>query len=245
MDMHTIGVLLIVFLSTFTASTLGFGLGLIAMPLLALLVDIKTATPLIAIVGTVMSFFIFAKNWKEASLKNIWKLIIASLVGLPIGLFFLKGTGDSVMKIILALVIIIFAVYSLLGRHQVAMKAEWPSYGLGLMAGIFGAAYNIAGPPVIIYGALKKWPPSIFRATIFSFFFPSCVFIVSSHLLTGLVTQPVLYYSALSFPIVIFSTVVGGILNRRLPTERFNNIVYICLLLVGFSLIFKVLSDVI
>ena len=244
MDVLTISVIAVIFISTLVTSTLGFGLGLISMPLLAFFIDIKTATPLIAIVGTVMAFFIFIRNWKEVNFRSIWKLILACLAGLPIGLYFLKGADDAVMKTILAILIILFALYSLLSRVQVAMKAEWPSFGFGLLSGVFGAAYNIPAPTVMIYATLKKWPPTVFRTTLFSFFFPSSVIIVASHFITGLVTQPVLYYSALSLPFVIFSTIIGGILNRRIPAERFNNIVYLGLLLIGCFLLFKVITDV-
>jgi len=242
MDVQTISILGIIFLSTFIASTLGFGLGLIGMPLLSLIVDIKTATPLIAIVILYMSTFIFLQSRKELDFRNIWKLVAASAVGIPIGLFFLKGAGDTIMKIILALTIILFALYSLYGRINMTLKAEWPSYVFGLVSGIIGAAYNMGGPPVIVYGALKRWPPSIFRATIFSFCLPLSILVVSSHWLTGLFTENVLHYSLLSLPITAFSTVIGRRLNRRIPTERFSRIIYFCLLLLGFSLLVKALK---
>ena len=243
MDIQTISILGIIFISTFIASTLGFGLGLIGMPLLALIIDIKTATPLIAIVILYMSTFIIIQSRKELEFRNIWKLVVGSALGIPIGLFLLKGAGDSIMKIILALMIVLFALYSLIGRIRMTMKVEWPSYLFGLMAGTIGAAYNMGGPPVIVYGVLKKWPPSIFRATIFSFCLPLSILVVSSHWMTGLITESILQYSLLSLPITAFSTVVGRRLNRTIPIERFNRIIHFCLLLIGFSLLIKVIRQ--
>ena len=238
-DAQTISVLAVIFLSTLVGSTFGFGLGLISMPLLALIVDIKTATPLIAIVAITTAVFIFSGNWREVDFKSIWKIIVASVVGIPIGLFFLKGTGDSIMKAVLALMIILFSLHSLLGRIKITLKAEWPAYIFGFLSGILGGAYNMGGPPLIIYGTMKKWPPSNFRAIMYSFFLPAGVFVVSSHYLAGLITEQVMHYYILSIPILIFTTVVGGILNRRIPTEKFHGVIHVFLLLIGGFLLFK------
>lgn len=239
LDFQTISILAAIFLATFIASTFGFGLGMVAMPLLALTTDIKSATPLVAMVATTTAFFIFIKNWREVNFKNIWKLIIASIAGIPIGLFMLESAGDMVMKVILALMIIFFALYSLFGKIDLILKTEKTAYLAGLLAGIIGSAYNMGGPPVIIYGTLRKWSPVTFRATLQSFFLPNCFFIVISHYLRGLVTEPVLRYYMFSFPILIFATFVGGIFNRSIPTERFNRYIYFFLLIIGSFLLLK------
>ena len=242
MDTQTILVLIIVFIATFTASTLGFGFGLISMPLLALFMDIKVVTPLVAVISITLSTFIIAQSRKEVDFKNIWKLVLASVLGIPVGLYVLKGTGDSIMKIILALMIILFSLYSLFGRIELRLKSNWPGYIFGFLSGIVGTAYNMAGPPIIIYGALKGWKPAGLRNFLFSFLFPSSILIVSSHYLGGLVTRTVIHYSLLSIPIVLFNVIVGGRLNKKIPIAQFNRIIYVFLLGVGGFLIFKVIG---
>ena len=56
MDLQIVAVITVLFVAALIASTFGFGIGLIAMPLLAILVDIKTAASLSALVSiTVVS----------------------------------------------------------------------------------------------------------------------------------------------------------------------------------------------
>jgi uncharacterized protein len=238
-DAQTIGVLVIIFISTFVGSTFGFGLGLISMPLLALIIDLKTATPLMAVIAVTISVFIFAANWRKVKFRNIWKIIIASLVGVPIGLFFLKGTGDTIMKVVLASMIILFALHSIFSRINMSLKAEWPAYLVGVLSGLLSSAYNMGGPPLIIYGNLKRWSPSNFRVTMYSFFLIGGIFVVTSHFLAGLITEQVTHYYLLSLPIIVFTTGVGGFLNRRIPTEKFHRFIHFFLLLIGMSLLFK------
>ena len=235
-------VLGIIFFGTLFGSTFGFGLGLVSMPLLALIVDMKTATPLLALVLLLMALMIFIGNRKEVNFRSMWKLLLGSLIGIPIGVYFLKGTEDSIMKIMLAGMIILFALYSLFTRVDYYMKAEWPSYIMGILAGGFGAAYNMGGPPVIIYGTLKKWPPSTFRSTLYSFFLPTSILAILSHFMAGLVSKTVISYFLLSIPIVVFSTIVGGKLNRKISAEKFHSLIHICLLFIGCFLLYREFS---
>lgn len=239
LDTQTILILVIIFLGTFVNSTLGFGLGLIAMPLLAFIVDIKTAAPLVALVATTNALFIFLKNWHEVNFKNIWRMIVTSSLGIPIGLYLLKGTGDAIMKIGLSVMIIVFALYSLIGHGDRTLKSDRTSYLFGLLGGILGGAYNMGGPPIIIYGTLRQWPPVTFRATLQSLFLPATIFIAIGHTVGGLMTQPVLISYLYCFPILVFTTITGGILNRSIPTDRFNRYVYMILILIGSFLLYK------
>lgn len=236
-------VLIIILLATFVSSTFGFGLGLVAMPLLAFFIDLKTATPYVIIVGITNSLFIIAGNYKEVDFKPVWKMILASLAGIPIGIYFLKGTGDAIMKIILASMIILFALYSLFGKIKYHLKSEWLTFPMGFLSGMIGSAYNMGGPPVIIYGALRKWPPSKFRVTLQSYFLPVNIIIVISHALGGLVTQKVQTFYLYSLPIIVFSTIIGGILNRKIPTYKFTRYIHIFLLFIGSFLFYKTLSS--
>ena len=102
-SLHTIAIMGIVFLSILIRSTFGFGEALIAMPLLALIIDLKTAAPLVAIIAGTATFIILITNWHRVQFHSAWRLVVSSLAGIPLGLIFLKGTFDVMMKIILAI----------------------------------------------------------------------------------------------------------------------------------------------
>ena len=235
-------VLAILFLATSINSTFGFGLGLIAMPLLSFLVDIKTATPLVALVAGTTSLLIFAKNRREAKLGDAGPMIIASVLGIPFGLYLLKGVADDLMKSILAIMIILFASISLSGGFKFTLNSNRLSPLFGFISGVIASAYNMGGPPIIIYGSLRKWPPSNFRATLQSFFLPVCIFTVASHTIGGLVTSEVLHFFLYSLPIILFTTLVGGKINQFFSIDRFNRYIYCILLLIGVFLLIKTVS---
>ena len=167
-------VLSILFVSTFTRSALGFGDALIAMPLLALVVGIQVATPLTAFAASTIAITILITGaWRKVDIKAAWRLIISSLIGIPIGLYFLKTAPEPVIKGALGAILIAFGLYNLIAPKLPTFKNEKLAYIFGLIAGILGGAYNTNGPPVVVYGTLRGSSPESFRSTLQAYFLPT------------------------------------------------------------------------
>jgi uncharacterized membrane protein YfcA len=236
-DTTTVTVLVILFFSTLIRAVFGFGNALFAMPLLAMTaIGMKTAAPLTALTAALLSLGILVKDWRICDLRSTWRLLLGTLPGVPLGLLLLKSPYESTGKIILALVIIAFSVYSLLKPRLLVLTGEWTAYPFGFIAGILGSAYNSNGPPIVIYGALRKWPPDRFRATLQGYFFPSGLLIIASHGMGGLWTATVGWYFLLCLPILALSMWLGGYLNRAIPQGHFDRYVHILLMLIGVIL---------
>jgi uncharacterized membrane protein YfcA len=242
MESHTAAIIGILFVASLTASTFGFGVGLIAMPILAVIVDIKTASPLVGLVITTVIVTILLRQWREVQFKSVWRLIIASFLGVPVGLFLLKGAHDHVMKLVLAVIIIAFSFYNLFTPHLLTLKTERSSYLFGGLAGILGGAYTIPGPPIIIYGILRQWPPSSFRVTLLGCFLPSTILVIFGHYSAGLWTSTVLQLYACSFPAVLLAIVIGNRINRSLPKGKFDSVIYGLLIVIGLLLSMQALQ---
>jgi len=229
----TLLVLTVIFISAFTRSALGFGDALIAMPLLAMIVGMQMATPLVALVASTIAITILIGAWRRVDIKAAWRLIVSSLVGIPLGLFFLKAAPESVVKALLGIVLIGFGLYNLVAPKLPTMNNERLSYLFGLVAGILGGAYNTNGPPVVVYGVLRRWSPESFRATLQGYFLPTGLMITLSHGLAGLWTPAVLRLYVYALPITVAAVFIGGRVNKRVPSGQFNRIIYACLIVIG------------
>jgi len=241
-ELSTILVVSIVSFATLLRSTFGFADAMFAMPLLAVIIGLKTATPLMAIVAMTISTAILLKNWRDVQIKSAWRLFVSSLAGIPLGLLFLKGTHDNLMKLLLAVVILGSSAYNLIRPRLTAIKSENPAYIFGFFAGILGGAYNTNGPPVVIYGSLRKWSPMTFRATLQGYFFMAGIFICLGHGLAGLWTRSVMHFYLLSLPLVFVFTFVGGRLNRSMPQGKFDRIIHSLLIVIGVFLLIQTIQ---
>lgn len=241
----TILVISIVSVATLLRSTFGFADAMFAMPLLAVIIGLKTATPLMAIVAMTISTTILLKNWRDVQIKSAWRLFVSSLAGIPMGLWFLKGTYDTPMKLFLAAVIIGFSTYSLIKPRLTAIKSEKPAYLFGFFAGVLGGAYNTNGPPVVIYGSLRKWAPATFRATLQGYFFMAGIFICLGHGLAGFWTHTVFSFYLYSLPLIFVFIFIGGRLNRAIPQGKFDRIIHSLLIVIGVFLLIQTIQGII
>ena len=234
----------ILFVSTLIHSTLGFGQALIAMPLLAMFVQLKTATPLVAFVLMTVAAVILLRNWRVVDLGAVWRLVLSSCVGIPVGLFVLKGVPEGLMKVLLGILVILFSLYNLTNRHLRIIDRGRVSGGSGIaylfgfVAGVLGAAYNTSGVVITIYATLRDWSPDRFRSTLQSYFVFTGLLILASHGLAGLWTSDVLRLYGISLPLVLLGIFLGGKLNRFIPQGQFDGYVNVGLLIMG-GLLFR------
>jgi uncharacterized membrane protein YfcA len=241
-DIPILPVLLILFLSTLVRSTFVFGDALVAMPLLALIIPIKTATPVVAIIVPTIAISLLIKEWRHIDLKSTLKLIISTLAGIPFGILYLKSIPENIVNLFLALVLIVFSLYSLVKPALPRMKSENWAFLFGFIGGILGGAYNTNGPPVILYGILRSWKPESFRATLQSYFLPAGGAIMIGQGLAGLWTKTVLTTYLYSLPLVFLAIFLGLKISRKIPAEKFNKYVYVILLVLGLILLIKVIA---
>ena len=227
-------VLLIIFISTIIRSALGFGNALIAMPLLVLILGVKTAAPLVAMVGIINALVMLLREWRELDIKSAIYLILSTLAGIPLGLFFLKSSPEHIVKMILGLVLIGFGLYNLFGLRLPALKKGYLVFPFGFLAGILGGAYNTGGPPVVIYGVMRGWEKEKFRATLQGYFLISSALIVVGQGISGLWTRSVLIYFLGSIPVVVLAVLLGNWMVHKISGEHFNKVVNLFLVAAGF-----------
>ena len=235
----TILVLSILFLSTFIRSALGFGDALIAMPLLALVIGIQVATPLVAMGASTIAFTILLKSWRKVEIKAAWRLVIATWIGIPLGIFFLKSAPEILVKSLLGILLMGFGAYNLFVPDLPKLLNEKWAFVTGLIAGILGGAYNTNGPPVVIYGILRSWNPEKFRATLQGYFLPTGLAILITHGLAGMWTTEVVRLYGYSIPIIIAAVLLGEKVNLLIPQGKFDKIIYGFLVIIGFFLIIR------
>ena len=236
----TIATLGVLFISTLIRSMLGFGDALVAMPFLIIVLGPRTATPLVALVATLISAVILIRNWQVIDFRIAWRLILSAACGIPIGLFYLTRVPEFLTQVLLGILLIGFSLYNLIQPSLTFYRVpHYLAYGFGFVSGMLGGAYNIVGPVLVMYGHLQRWSPEQFRATLQSCFFPAYGCIVIGHAVTGLLTPQVFTLFRLALPFVILAIVLGNKLHAASPQGFFLRAVIIAFLLIGLLLCFR------
>lgn len=241
MTANTLDVLLVVFLATLLRSAMGFGEALFAVPLLALCLPLKVAAPLAVLVSITIAAAIVAQDWRKIHLRSAKWLVLSTFLGIPAGLLLLTSSHQRAVKAALAIVILAFATYSLVGARPPELRRDsrrWLA-GCGFLAGVLGGAYGMNGPPLVIYGAMRRWSPEHFRATLQGYFLPASIAGMAGYWIAGLWIPAVTRYYLISLPAMIPAIFLGRAVNRRLRAETFLRYACLVLLVVGALLLLQ------
>ncbi len=230
----TVVLLLLVCLSGATVRfTLGFGDALVAMPVLVLFLPTRVAVPLVALQATTIGLILLTTHKRHVDFKSAWRLLLSSAFGIPVGILLLKNAPDLLLKLLLAFVIVVYALYQLLFRARLHLRTDRGAFAFGFLAGMLGAAWNTNGPPVVMYGTMRRWTPERFRATLQGYFFPTSLVIVASHAASGWWTRPVLAFYAMSLPFIAGAWFLGTWLHRRVEPKKLERAVFVFLIFAG------------
>jgi hypothetical protein len=243
-DPTTVYVLAVIFLATLVRSTLGFGEALVAVPLLALRVPVVVAAPIAVLVSIIVAGLIVAQDWRHVQFRSATGLIASAIPGIPLGLLLLTLFEDHIVKLILGVIIIAFAIYSLAAPTKFQVKKDrliW-LVTAGFCSGVLGGAYGMNGPPLAIYGALRGWSPQHFRATLQGYFLPASIVGMIGYAILGMWTSDVTRLFFLSLPGVCVAVLVGRAVNNRMQGSAFYRFVYLCLLAIGGTLLIEALT---
>ena len=238
MNTTTILVGLIVFLAAFTQSLSGFGLALVSMALLPALIGIRLATPLVALVAIVIEVVLIIRYRQSLDVRAIWKVVLAAVIGTPLGVLFLTGVDERIALAVLGLVIAGYALYALLGLKLPQLEHNFWAYAAGLIGGMLGGAYNTSGPPVIVYADCRRWSPDVFKSNLQGYFIVSSLAVLVSHALSGNLTPPVWNTFWWTLPFIGIGLLAGLSLDRWLNPIIFRRVVLVLLVVMGIRLMF-------
>jgi len=240
----TLQILLIVFIATLIRSTFGFGEALVAVPLLAFCIPLDVAAPLAVLVSITIAGIVVVQDWKKIHLLSTGWLVLSTLFGIPLGLLLLTNSHQRMVKAALGVIIIAFSIYSLIGRTPLELKRDGRGWLLvcGFCAGVLGGAYGMNGPPLVVYGTLRRWSAQHFRATLQGYFLPASIIGMGGYWLAGLWTSAVTHYYLLSLPVTLLGVWLGRVINHRLRGDSFLKYIYLGLAGIGALLLVQAVS---
>lgn len=117
--------------------------------------------------SVVIALVIVIQDHKKIYFNSAKWLILYAALGVPIGIIILMYGNEIFVKIGLGILIILYSLYSLYFNSNSELKEDskfW-LFVCGFLSGIFGGAYGVNGPPLVVYGNLRQWSPKYFRAT--------------------------------------------------------------------------------
>ncbi|MCO5184437.1 MAG: sulfite exporter TauE/SafE family protein [Anaerolineae bacterium] len=230
-------VALIIFVAMFVQAGAGFGSALIAMPFLVGLLGVNTATPLMALVGIIASIILLFYYRTAFNLRVVYRLCAAAVLGVPLGVLILRHVNSDIVTAFLGIVLIVYALYALIGFTLPQLTRPGWGYVFGFLGGVLGGAYATSGPPVIVYGNCRRWDRDQFKSNLQGFFIVSSAVSIISHVVVGNYTPVVWSLLVVALPAMLIGLAFGTMLDTYINQHRFRQLVQVMLVFLGVSLI--------
>lgn len=227
---------------SFTQGLAGVGVVLIALPLMALILDIKTVIVLVNMLALSINIVLGLHLFKHMRARHLTPMLIGAAPGIPAGVLVLKAVSAETLQILLGVVLLGYSLYALSGRLvQRETHPIW-AYVAGFWGGCLGGAITASGPPIIVYTALQPWTKDRLKATMIGFFLITTIVIWGMHAATGMITPAVLSGYCAAFPGLALGLWGGIRCYGRISDALYRRIIAFLLLGLGVMLLVRGLA---
>jgi uncharacterized membrane protein YfcA len=232
--------LLILSIAVFGASVLqsatGIGFGVVAGPLLLIVLNDSAAIQVSVALNLLIAVILAPSLWRIADRKLLRSLLIGLAVGSPIGLVMFLYTDIALLKIFAAVVVLFTLVLLLRGNRADAVSAsagvgQVEKVGVGFVAGIMGGVLAMPGPVPAAWMSAKGYDKDTIRATILVMFVVAYSFALVLQLSLAEVSANTLRLTAVLVPATVAGVFVGKVLSQRISEATFRSLITIVLTL--------------
>lgn len=229
---------LIALLASLLQSSTGFGFAIVSMALWPLVIPMKSASIVTAIVAFLMVLYISIRLRRHINFRQLIYPTLASTAAGIMGVFIFMISAESLLKRILGAILFLMSLYAVFFSEKVKFRPT-PARGLlaGGLSGFMGGLLNIGGPPVVAYFLSVSDDKLEYTATMQAFFALSSISILGTHIAMGNFSETVVWYCIPALAGLVAGTVIGLYLLRRLPFQWIKKSVYLLMAVFGLSLL--------
>ena len=229
MENQTVLEILVVVIATLCGSTvlstLGFGIGMVATPILLLIFDPQTAIVTLSPAGTVLSALIAWRHRDHILMRETLPIALLGMAGAFTGVYVLSTSDDQLLKIAIVTLIIPLTILSFFNPTNLKDRIPFPKLVgpfIGYLVGLMRGSMAIGGPLLVIFLIVRGWKSYAIRGSMS--FFLLCVMVCAliGFVPAGLYGEGRIVLSAVAFVPMIAGFWVGSRLANRMNENLFR-----------------------
>lgn len=230
----------IIFVAFFVRALTGFGAGLIAIPLLALMYPLQFVVPLQLLFELAISGLLLPRVWRDVDWPHIAGIAVGMFIGNVSGSFILAKVPNELLKGALTVVVLLFGAYLGWSANRPAVVRIARRWGVvfGLTGGVFGGAFGMSGPLVVFYLSCQFDRKEVLRASLIGAFGMASCWTLCAHAWNGLYSADSFRLMAALLPAFLVATWLGHRAHVRVSEVLFRRVIAGILVVAGFLLAF-------
>lgn len=235
------GCALVVFAAYLLRGATGFGAGVVAIPLLALVLPLTVVIPVVTALGIVASFGQSVQEIRHVDWRALRWLAVPSGIGVTLGLWLFASLDHRLLVRAFAAFIIVYGLWSLVPRRpRIALSERTLAAAAGGAGGLVATLFGgMAGPFYVIYLRALALDKRRFRASISSVLLCLGVVRAVGYGTLGFFDRRALALMVLLFPVMVLAMLAGDRWHARLDQRKFERMVAVLLAASGVALLLK------
>ncbi|MDE1159519.1 MAG: sulfite exporter TauE/SafE family protein [Neorhizobium sp.] len=210
----------------------GFGGALIFIPLAGSAVGPKAASALLLVVDGVMTLGMLPDGFRRANRREVLTMLCGAFFGVPAGTALLALIAPVTLRWIISIVVLGLLAFLISGWRYHGKPKTYLTVGVGALAGLFGGAAQMSGPPIVAYWLGGAIAPLSVRANLVLYFALSTVLSAISYLAGGILTVAVLKIAVIVGPAYGIGLYFGSRLFGVASDTTFRRL---CFTLIGMA----------
>lgn len=230
---------LIFFLAGIVPELTGFGVATVSMAFLPFILPLPVAIPLVAIISMIATGIVAFQTKTRGIVKYVLPLFAGSAIGVLLGMIFLNSISEDTLKLALGIFLILYAISGIFFKGHFLPAGRAIGGIVGLVAGFFGASFNVHGPFVGLYSSSSSHlSKNQTRDLIATYMFATGILTVAGHTVSGRVGGEVLLRVMLALPFLLAGLAVGKRMFKKISVTWVKRGVYAFVFLAGIALLF-------
>ena len=226
---------LVVIFSGFLRGFIGFGSGLLMIPILSYFYSPVFAMGFNIVIEIPATIYLTFVGIKKSNLREITPMMFTMMLTIPFGTIFLVSVDEQIIRTLMSLLLIFFVILIATGWR---IKSTITKYVLvlgGAISGLMQGATGMGGPPYVTVLLSKNDSDDVARANILVITSGLVISAIISLYYFGLFTKDILLTGAISAPIYVFATYIGTKFFNYSGNKYFRNSSLIALGVVGLA----------
>lgn len=231
----------ILFAAAFLQSATGFGMALVCTAFVPLLLPVKDAIAFVSIACFIATIFIMLANRAGLSFRHAGPLALGMCLGIPFGYYGLRNVDGTLVVRVLGVTLMLIALAEFLqSRYRGTWKLPEKSGGLfGLIGGVITGAFNVGGPPVVIYAYSRPWSKTETVAILQSVFLTGSLTRNALMWQAGEYTRELLLLVLASIPAAVVGIWLGKMTLDRVPQLWLRRTVFFLIFVIGLNYVLQ------
>ncbi len=238
-----------VLLAALLQAATGIGFGVIAGPIVLLVLNDGSAVQMTILLSLLVSVLFVPSLYRKVDKKLLKRLLVGTFLGLPLGVYGFLQVSVDVLKLVAAIAVLVMAalVTGRLGSGTGAngrISHRWRDVGVGVVSGAMSVSLAMPGPVAAAHMAVLNHTKEVIRATALVLFAFSYSAAIAFQALVVGVSRDTLSHTALLVPATLAGVYLGHKAVGHIQERTFRNIIAAVLVASAAGLLLTLIGGV-